>query len=171
MKTDAANHCHKPISIIMKYSKTGTLLALLTVCIMHVSAQAITPPLNNPNYSKAKIFTDLPDKMPLRIADLESLLELPVGARINAAVAKNFSIVGTVVSKSNAADTSVRSVVIKATNRQGAIFTFTRTRAADGAVSYLGRMLNKDNGDALEIAKEGSQYVIRKKGLYELMNE
>lgn len=154
----------------MKTQRTVALLALLSLLILRSSAQETTPPLNTPNYSKQKIFTDVPDRMALRIADAETLLGQPVGARINALIAADFRLTGVVVSKSNPADTSVRSVVVSS-DRKGAIFTFTRVRSAEGAVSYIGRMINRASGDALEIAKEAQGYVIRKKGIYELMNE
>lgn len=155
----------------MKYQKTSVLLTLLTICILQASAQEAPPPLNTPNYSKAKIFADLPEKMSLKVTDFESLLDLPVGANVKTAVNREFSIVGNIVSKSNGADPRVKSVVIKTTNHQGSTFTFTRITAADGTVSYLGRMMNRAGGDALEIAKEGGEYVIHKKGLYDLMSE
>ena len=108
--------------------------------------------------------------MPLRITSAESLLALPIGARVNATLATGFTVVGAVVSKSDPNDPAVKSVVIR-TNRQGAVFTFTRVKAANGATSYIGRMLDKTGGDALEIAREGQEYVIRKKGVNELVNE
>jgi hypothetical protein len=154
----------------MKTQRTVVVVAFLFSICLHASAQQIAPPLNTPNYSKARIFTDLPEKMSLRIADAASLLDLPVGTRVNATIANGFPVTGIIVSKSNPADTSIKSVVIS-TDRKGAIFTFTRTKAADGTVSYLGRLLNRANGDALEIAKEAQGYVIRKKGIYEMMNE
>jgi hypothetical protein len=109
--------------------------------------------------------------MNLRLADMESLLNLPVGAQVNSQVAIGFSLVGTVVSKSDAKDALVKSVVIKSLTRQGATLTFTRITKEDGSYSYIGRMISKGSGDALEIAKEGTEYIIRKKGTYDLINE
>ena len=146
-------------------------MALITACCMHASAQESALPLNQPNYNKPKLFADLPDKMPLRVGDLEGLFNLPVGKQITAMVANGFPFVGTVISKSDGADTSVKSIVVNSLTRQGATFTFTRITGKDGTVSYIGRMLSKANGDALEIAKEGDQYIIRKKNLYDLINE
>ena len=155
----------------MKLLKSVALMALLTACCMHASAQEPVLPINEPNYNKPKLFADLPDKLPLRLAELESLFNLPVGTKVTATVANGFPLAGTVVSKSDASDTAVKSIVINSLTRQGATFTFTRVTAADGSVSYLGRMLSKANGDALEIAKEGNQYIIRKKSLYDLISE
>ena len=154
----------------MKTLKSSALLAFTTLCILHASAQEPALRQNNFRNDKTKIFADLPEKMPLRITSAESLLALPIGARVNATLATGFTVVGAVVSKSDPNDPAVKSVVIR-TNRQGAVFTFTRVKAANGATSYIGRMLDKTGGDALEIAREGQEYVIRKKGVNELVNE
>ena len=154
----------------MKNFLPGALLAFLTLSVFTVSAQEYLPPSNNPDYSRPKIFADLPEKMPLRLTDAESLLDKPVGATVAAYLSAGFRFSGTVVSKSNAADTSVKSVVIR-TNRQGAIFTFTRIRTKDGSLSYIGRILNRTGGDALQIVREGKEYVIRKKGIHDMLNE
>lgn len=153
----------------MKKQKSVALLAILAFCFVQASAQESSPPLNHPNYNQPKIFADVPERMPLHVADAEELLSLPVGTRVNATLAAGLPLVGVVVSKSNETDTAVKSVVIR-TNRQGAVFTFTRV-AVGGNITYRGRMLNKSNGDALEIVREGDGYVLRKKNINELLNE
>ena len=154
----------------MKNRKPGAFLTFLTLSICFASAQVSRPPLNTPDYSKPRIFADLPEKMSLRIASTEGLLDQPIGATVSAIIAKDFTVTGTVVSKSNPEDTTVKSVVIR-TNRQGAIFTFSRIKTRNGKPSYIGRMLNRTNGDALEIVREGQEYFIRKKGIYDMLNE
>lgn len=155
----------------MKFLKTSAVIALLTVCHLYPAAQGNTPPVNEPNYNKPKLFSDLPDNLNPRLTDLEALLNLPEGAQVNATIANGFPLVGTVVSKSNPADVSSKTVVIKSLTRQGATFTFTRIKNENGSFSYTGRMLSKGAGDALVIVKEGADYVIRKKGYYEVINE
>lgn len=146
-------------------------MALFTVCFVHVNAQVRTSPLNEPDYNKPKLFSDLPEKLTVNLTNMETLLSLFVGASVNTTIANGFPLIGTVVSKSNPTDATVKSVVIKSRTRQGAVLTFTRITAADGAVSYIGRIISKDAGDAFQIVKESGQYVLRKQGLYDLMNE
>lgn len=155
----------------MKLLKTGALLALLTACYLSAPAQGLALPANEPDRNKPKIFADLPERLNLNLADLEALLNLPVGSPVHAVVAPGFTLRGTVISKSNPADASVKSVVVSSLARGNATLTFTRTTAKDGTVKYLGRMLSKSASDALEIVKEGADYVIRKKGYYDLINE
>lgn len=146
-------------------------MAALTVSYLPSIAQGSVPVLTEPNYNKPKLFSDLPEKMTLRLADMEALLSLPVGTAVKATIATGFSLVGTVVSKSNPSDPSVKSTVINCSNRQGATLTFTRVTQDDGTYAYIGRMMSKDASDVLEIAKEGTGYIIRKKGFYDLINE
>jgi hypothetical protein len=155
----------------MKLRKTRIFFALLIAACTHASAQSNKPPVNEPDYKKPKIFADLPDRMNLRLADAEALLSLSAGEEVNATLGAGFTVKGVVVSKSNPADPSVQTVVIRTANRKGLTFTFTRVKNADRSFSYRGRMLGKDAGDALEIVKEDTAYVIRKKTYYDLVNE
>lgn len=151
--------------------KTGAFVALILVAYLPAAAQKNSPPVNEPDLRKPKIFADLPEKVALRLTDAQALLNLPVGAAVNAVVATGLPLVGTVVSRSNPADKAVQSVVIRSKTRGGAVFTFTRTQNADGSFSFIGRMLDKNGGDALEIVREDSGYVLRKKGYYDVINE
>ncbi|HVF98036.1 MAG TPA: hypothetical protein VM871_11970 [Flavisolibacter sp.] len=155
----------------MKFAKTCAFIALLTLGCLPVFAQTNMPPINEPDYNKPKIFADLPERLTLRLPELEALLSLPVGAQVNATVATGFLLAGTVVSKSAQANASSQSIIIKSSSRGGAVFTFTRRQATGGTFSYIGRMLGKGASDALEIVKENATYVLRKKSYYDLMNE
>lgn len=155
----------------MKFLKKTAAIAVLIFCTLHALSQATMPPLNEPDYNKPKLFSDLPGTMSLRLTDMEALLNLPVGTRVSAIAATGFPLLGIIVSTSNPADATVKTVVIKSTTRQGATFTFSRMAKEDGSFFYTGRMMAKGAGDALEIVKEGTGYVIRKKELYAMINE
>lgn len=155
----------------MKIRLTGVALSLAVAACLSANAQTAKPPVNEPEYNKPAVFADLPERSPLRTADAERLLNLPVGASVNTLLAPGLSLRGTVVSKSNPKDVAVQSVVVKLTGRGGAALTFTRIRNADGSFIYRGRLLGKSAGDALEIVREGSAYVLRKRGYYDLVNE
>ncbi len=150
--------------------KSAVIAALLAVSYLQSSAQNSTVKLNEPNYNKTTLFSDLPDKLNLQLTHLESLLNFSVGTQVNATIATGFQLIGTVVSKSKP-DAFVNTVVIKSLTRKGATVTFSRITKEDGSFSYIGRIMSKDAGDAFEIGKEGTGYVIRKKGLYDLINE
>lgn len=155
----------------MKLKNTVAFLAIFTACILHASAQEQPVPLNATNYNKPKFYKNIPRKLPLRTTELESLLNQPVGAKVRATIAPDFTIAGTVVSKSGPADPSVKSVVIKVSSHQGSTFTFTRITEANGRFSFSGRMLNRAAGDAMEIVREGNGYALHKKETHEIISE
>jgi hypothetical protein len=154
----------------MKILKASAICVLFSICYFSSSAQDELP-LNEPDYNKPHLFSDMPQKMKLRISNLEDLLDLPVGASVKTLITDNFNFHGIVVSTSDAANTTVKSVVIRSTNRKGATLTFTKTIKPDGTVKYLGRIMSLKNGDAFEIVKENDQYILQKKILYDLINE
>ena len=133
------------------------------------SAQSNSVPVNEPDYNKPKLFADLPQRMSLKVVELEALFTLPVGSAVNTQATDQLRLQGSIVSK--AEEASVQSVVIRSSNRLGANFTFTRTINADGSFTYIGRMLSMQHGDAYEAIKENGQYVLNKIGLYDLFNE
>ncbi|HVK98106.1 MAG TPA: hypothetical protein VM368_09815 [Flavisolibacter sp.] len=155
----------------MKCLKLIQVLVLVTASYLHTSAQG-TPNINSePDYNKPKLFSDLPEKMKFQFSDVESLLHLQVGSSVNTSLASNFKISGTVVSVSEPYDKNVKSVVIKLNNRGGAIFTFTRVTSEDGTYEFSGRLLNRNNSDAIDIVKENGNYLLVKKNLYDLFSE
>ena len=155
----------------MKRPRCIALLAIFAGSFFSAAAQEQKIPLNETNYSRPKRLADVPEKLPLQLTDLTRLLHLPVGAKVKAFLAKNFLLTGTVISKSDPADKAVQSVVVKSDNRLGMTFTFTRLTEENGSFTYSGRMLDRNAGDALEIAKEGQGYVIRKRGIHEIISE
>jgi hypothetical protein len=155
----------------MKILKTCAIGALLTVCYFHSGAQSQHVPINEPDHEKPKLFSDLPQKITIRITELDALLSLPVGSVINVMAADNFRFKGTVVSKSDGGDPSLNSIVLRSSNRIGATFTFSRRMLEDGSTVFAGRIISMQHGDAFELAFEKGEYVLNKTGLYNVFSE
>lgn len=153
----------------MKILKTIAVCVLLTVCYYEGSAQTI--PVNEPDYNKPKLFSDLPQKAEVRLDEVDANLNQPVGKHVAVQIAQGFVIQGVIVSKSDPADASVKSIVIKSSNRQGAACTLTKIVNADGSVSYKGRIVSMHHGDAFEIVSDKGNYILQKTTLYDLYNE
>ena len=148
------------------------LVTGLLYIFFQLPAMAQGPVLpREPDYNKPELFADLPDRLNLRVADLEPLFALPAGSRVDVRVADRFPFQGTVVSKSPAGQPSVQSVVIRSTNRGGAALTFTRVTLENGSHRYQGRILSLANGDAFEIIQVNGVYVLQKRKLHDLINE
>ena len=155
----------------MKLLKSGALCVLLCICSMSMNAQNGTLPVNVPDYNKPKLFADLPEKFTIDVQFLSHLFDIPEGENVVVRLTGPFNYQGTVVSRSNPKDNTIRSVVIKSTNRQGAVLTFTRTVNTDGSYAYIGRILSQKHSDAFEVEQQEGQYVLVKKHLYDLFNE
>lgn len=154
----------------MKILKTGAICVLTCLCYVHTAAQQPTL-VNESVYNKPKIFADLPSKLQLNHQMLEGLLNLEVGSKINFPLGQGYHFHGVVVSKSDATDTQTRTVVVRASNRQGVTFTFTRNTNTDGTYAYLGRMMSFKHGDAFEIIEEKGELVLVKKEAHSLIED
>ena len=128
-------------------------------------------PVKEPDYNKPKMFADLPEVMELKITDLELLIGLPMGGSINSVLADGFPMKGVVVSRSGEATSDVKSVVIRLVNRPGSTFCISQVRTDGGQTKFIGRVISMNNSDAFEIARLDDKYVLRKKHLYDLVNE
>ena len=153
----------------MKKQTTTALCALLCLLSLTVAAQQNKIPVNEPDYNKPRIFTDLPDKMIIRLADAQKLFSLAAGVSASVQLTDELFIKGVVVS--NGESDGIKTVIIRAVNRNNAVFTFTRINKANGSMHYVGRIMSRDNGDALEIRKDENVYVLNKINLYDLISE
>jgi len=152
----------------MKPQKLIAICAFSCFGYVHAQAQEKIP-INQPDYNKARLFEEIPQKIQLKVSDMESLFDFSVGTSVTAKFSKDFYLHGTVMSKS--IDATVKAVIIKATNKKGAVFTFTKITKPDGSSLYKGRILSRDNSDAFEIVKENDQYILQKKNYYEIVSE
>ena len=154
----------------MKKPKSIAIGVLFALCYLNLSAQE-TIPLNEQNYNKPQLFSDLPDRMSLDLSALQHLFSLSRGASIKQQLSENFVLKGIVVSKTEATPNSpVTTVVIRCTSRPGAVFTFTKV-VIDESVIYRGRILSRNNSDALDIVKINNQYFLQKKNYNDIMSE
>ena len=153
----------------MKLTRTCLMGFVFSLFIAGAQAQEI--PINEPDYNKPQLFSDLPSSIELQLSAFESLLSSAVGAKINFTITPGFIFNGHVVSKSAPKDRNVQSIVIKSTNYEGATLTFTRVLLEDGTIRYLGRILSMNNSDAYELSHANGKYYFNKKHLYDIMNE
>lgn len=153
----------------MKQLKNCAICAFLLLCSFFVHAQDQHAPLNEPDLKKPKLFADLPQKMNLKVSEISTIFNHKVGAVVSYRLSNELMLEGVVVSK--AEDHQVKSIVIRSTNRPGAVFSFTKTQAKEGGDRFVGRMISRQNGDAYEIVKENGQYVLLKKDMHELITE
>lgn len=146
-------------------------LSLLLFLSATLSAQDKLP-VNEPDMNKPKLFGDLPDKIPVHILDLQSLVNTETGKNVSLLLEKNTSTVfnGKVVSTASKYN-NIRSVVIRSGNFNGATFTLSSSIHSNGTVKFTGRIISMKHGDLYELQKVDDQYILIKKDFHELIAE
>ena len=154
----------------MKYlCLPGLCLLLFFTCATTYAQNTI--PVNEPDQNKPKLFTNLPDKIPVDIITLQSLLNAETGKDVSLKLGQNamshFS--GKVVSKAD--DNIIHSVVIRSDNFNGATFTLSSSAQPNGTVKFTGRIISFRHADLYELKNQNDQYILIKKNFYDLINE
>jgi hypothetical protein len=121
--------------------------------------------------NRPSLFQNLPEKITCRINDLSALLQSEIGRTVSFSFTENTVFQGVVSSVANKFENTLQSVVIRSTNFPGAALSFSKLTKEDGTISYVGRIISFQHGDAYEITMENGQYFFIKKGFYDLVNE
>ena len=148
----------------------GFVLSLFFYCGIASAQKNI--PINEPDQNKPKLFTNLPDRIPVDISHLENLIHAEPEKDINLKLGDNNSqkFIGKVVSVANKYN-NINSVVIRSSNFNGAILTLSSSTKSDGTVKFTGRIISFGHGDLYELQNQNDQYILIKKNFYDLINE
>ena len=157
----------------MKPLKTSALGLLLSVCMLSAAAQQDTKklPISQYDYNKPKLFKELPNRINVSFKNMDNVFDFEIGKTVNLPLALNFPFAGVVVSKAEDASANVKSIVIKSTNKIGATLALSRIINDDNTITYRGRIMSFQHGDAYEITNENGSYALVKKGLYDIYEE
>ncbi len=157
----------------MKNLRTPALFVWMILYSLFAPAQHQTIPLNEPDNNKPRLFNNLPDNIPVNINTLAGLLNAPVGSTISTNLASDmpFTFEGQVVSAASKYGGSIRSVVIRSTNFNGARLTLSKITNEDGISSYTGRIISLQHGDLYVLQNRDGQFALVKKGFYDVVNE
>ena len=153
----------------MKTIQTGILsLLCLLSCLISYSQEV---PIREPDLNKPLLFEHLPQKLTCRMNELQSLLQANTGQVININVADNLNLRGVVSSVANSDNGKLISVVIRSTNLGGAVLSFSKITPENAVPYYTGRIISMQHGDCYELTLENGNYVLNKKGFYDMINE
>ena len=157
----------------MKNLRTAMLCACIALSSISSFAQERPVPINEPDLNKPKLFANQPDKILVNAADLDALFSQPVGNAVTLKQANDsrFQFDGDVISSGSKYNNTLKSLVIRSSNFNGARFTLSRVTLEDGSVSYVGRILSFQHGDLYQLQKLDGQYTLVKKNFYDLINE
>jgi len=146
-------------------------LICLSVFFVCLKTNAQTPPVREPDMNRPTLFQNLPEKISCRNNDLSALLQSEIGRTVSILFTNNIYFQGTVSSVASHFDNNLLSVVVRSTNFPGAALSFSKVTKENGTVSYAGRIISFQHGDAYEIHQENGEYFFVKKGFYDLVNE
>jgi len=159
----------------MKNLRTVMACICLVFCGMTALAQNNDhAPLNQPDPNKPKLFNNLPERIPVSADYLNSLFDSPAGRNVSVITSADratVSIEGSVLSSESRYNDALKSVVIRANNFPGAHFTVSRYTDAEGKVTYTGRIISMQHGDAYDLKTENGNLVLVKRKYHSLVNE
>lgn len=143
------------------------ITCLLFGVLLCAAAHAQKAPLREPDYSKPRQFLTLPLVVPIVLQQLDSLVAKPAGSAVSVQL-HNQRFDGQVVSRGDAADRDLQSVVIRFTD--GNTFALAR-RSGKAGFEWSGRILSYDRADALELVSDQNGLRFEKRALYDLLSE
>ena len=160
----------------MNYLKfLGLCLCCFLVCT-RISAQISKASITGSDPNKPKLFSSLPDRIPVEMQELSNLLsDHPEAGRqvsVDLAERKQLTLSGKIVSSSVKYNNKIRTLVIRTSNFSGATLTLSSSIQPDGTVEYSGRIISFQHGDYYELQKQdNNQYVLVKKNFHELVSD
>jgi hypothetical protein len=157
----------------MKNQRVALLGVCFTLFSLYSAAQKYPVPVNEPDFNKPKLFQDLPEKISADVNSLTKLFSSVVGSNIttNLAVDGQFVIEGQVISAVSKYENTIQSIIIRATNFNGARLTISRITNTDRSQSFTGRLLSLQHGDLYELKYQDGHFAWIKRKLHELVNE
>ncbi len=146
---------------------------LLFISFLQAAAQEKKIPLTEPDYNKPKLFTSLPDMIPVTTEDMKQLLTgeegQPASLRLDSKAIPAFR--GAVTSRATKYEGAIQSVVLRSADFNGATLTLSAVKQPDGSVAYTGRIISMQHGDLFELKRTEEGYFFIKRNFYDLINE
>ena len=157
----------------MKTFRATMLCVVLTLSAIVSNSQEQKIPLNEPDQNKPRLFSNLPDKIPVTLTNIDNILSAPVGRNSQFRLSEDNTLqfAGEVVSTASKYNNSIQSVVIRSDDFNGARLTISKITNPDGSIRYSGRIISFKHGDLYELENQDGQLVLVKKNYYELLNE
>jgi hypothetical protein len=157
----------------MKNLRTIALCVSISLYSLCTSAQTGNVPVNEPDYNKPELFRNLPSTIVLDMGNVTRLFTSIVGGPVSVAMSASspFQFEGQVVSSVSKYNNGIVSVVVRSTNYPGALLTLSKLTDAGGNISYTGRIVSRQHGDLFELKNVNNEFVLVKKGFYDLVNE
>jgi len=141
-------------------TKTVMLFGLL-LCMAGAKAQSSQAP---------HLFDAFPNTISCNIIELERIFSIPEGTNVQIVLSTNFIYRGSILN-SIQRYSNLKSVLIKSSNFDAAMFSISRRVNDDNTITYVGRILNKNYADGYELIKQGNSFILNKIELKEILQD
>ncbi len=148
-------------------------LCLTVVLLIKLSTPGHTQvvPVNEPREDLPKLFSAVPDSVPVNIETLTSLFDKQHGNSITILANGSPFLEGTIMSQATKFSNAIRTVTIKLSFAEKALFVFSKITLPSGNTSYRGHINGKQTGDCFELVSENGRYYFTKKSIHRLRLE
>ena len=147
----------------------GFLCLLPALLLVSTCTSAQTVPLNEPDYNKPALFSQLPDTIKVSAALLSTICESAGYSNISTNIGNGFTIAGRVTSTAHL--TYRQTAIVALTNYTGAVVSLSRISSPNAATYYKGRIFSFGSRDAYVLEGSGDNYQWIKTSLYRIVNE
>src|SRR5687767_8391599 len=154
----------------MKNHRTIAFSLCFVFCSIVAAAQQKEVPLNQPDYNKAELFRESPDRITVETFELTRLLTIPIGEPVLMNL-PSFRFDGTVISTVSKYGNKMQSIVIRSSNYEGATLTITKTIDETGNILYRGRILSMKHGDVYELKQDDNGFALVKNKFNNVITE
>jgi hypothetical protein len=158
----------------MKNLRTAVVCIGIMLSGVYTNAQNTeVVPVNEPNYNKPKLFTNLPDQIPVNLTTFDNLFNNNIGTSVDAnfSDAAAFRITGQLVASVSKFQNSLLNIAVRSSNYNGAILSASKYTDKNGQVHYTARLFSKQHGDGYVLTEENGRLLFVKKDYNEIVME
>ncbi len=102
--------------------------------------------------TKPQLFSTLPSKFSLKTGLIDEIMNTKLNQQVSLLVTEGFTFYGRVISKTSDAP-GLETVTIESTEKQGFVFTLSKTNVAGEGVIYKGLLLSRNHSDIILLEK------------------
>ncbi|MFT3933220.1 MAG: hypothetical protein QM726_06365 [Chitinophagaceae bacterium] len=136
----------------------SSIICLLFTLAAHSQSE---PPINQRPTEKPSLFNLLPEKISCSETALRNIFSMQLNNTVSVELSQFLKIEGAVIAKV-AVSADQLSINIRCSNYKNALLNISRITEADGHYTYIGRMVNPQQGDVLLLWQENGQYSLIK---------
>lgn len=148
-------------------------LIIYIICLLIFKNRTVaqTVPINEPDYNKPKLFSDLPDSIPVSTTKLLSLFAIPESTSASIEISGSFSFEGYVLTNISKSNNTLQTLLIRLTSRSGSTFAISKITQPGREITITGRIISLKHSDGYTLIAENNNYWFKKIKRHDLVVE